>query len=136
MELYFFHPKARFPLDPELLETTIQQREAPTVVLCDGAVAGFADLYGSTPGEVSRIGNVIVSSEFRGRGVASHLIRQMIDIAAQTYAARRVELACFNNNTAGLLLYPKLGFRPYAIAPRTGPSGERLALIQLGLDLI
>ena len=46
-----------------------------------------------------------------------------------------MELACFNNNTAGLLLYPKLGFEAYAIEQRQGPDSEPLALIQLRLTL-
>ena len=57
----------------------------------------------------------------------------MIDIAFNDFDARRIELACFNNNPTGLLLYPKFGFRPYDIESREGPSGERLALIRFRL---
>ena len=70
LELYFFMPKASFPLAIEALEQTIAVRQAPTVVLVDGEVAGFADLYDCEPGEVCRIGNVVVSPKFRGRGGA------------------------------------------------------------------
>ena len=134
LELYFFMPKARFPLTLDALEATVAARESPTVVLVDGDVAGFANLYGCEFGTVCRIGNVIVSSEYRGRGAASQLVRRMIEISFADFDAQRVELACFNTNLAGLLLYPKLGFRPYDIESREGPDGEPLALIQFRLN--
>ena len=130
-ELLFFHPRAAFPRTPSALAETIAGRAAPTVVLCDGEVAGFADIYDIHPGTFCRIGNVIVSPDHRGRGVASYLIRQMIRIARETYQAQRIELACFNVNTAGLLLYAKLGFEPYAVEMRDDRRGNPLALIQL-----
>jgi len=40
-------------------------------------------------------------------------------------------LSCFNENTAGLLLYPKLGFVPFAIEERPAPHGGRSALIHM-----
>ena len=133
MELYFFMPTARFPLTLDVLEEMVAARQAPTVIMADGDVAGFADLYGCEFGNVCRIGNVVISPECRGRGAATALVRHMIGLAFEDFDARRVELACFNNNLAGLLLYPKLGFRPFEIESRVGPSGERLALIQFRL---
>ena len=53
-----------------------------TVVLCDGFIPGLADLYDCDPGTSCRIGNVIDSPHFRGRGVATRLIYEMIVIAA------------------------------------------------------
>ena len=91
-------PKAQFPLSLSCLKEAVDQRAAPTVVLCDGVVAGFVDLYDCDPGTSCRIGNVIVSPHFRGRGVATRLIQEMVDVAADEYNAKRVELACFNNN--------------------------------------
>lgn len=130
-ELLFFHPRAAFPLTPAALAETIANRAAPTVVLCDGEIAGFADIYDMRTDAYSRIGNVIVSPDHRGRGVASYLIREMIRIARDTFQAQSVELACFNINTAGLLLYAKLGFVPYAVEMRADRRGNPLALIQL-----
>ena len=40
-------------------------------------------------------------------------------------------LSCFNSNVAGLLLYPKLGFVPFAIEERKNKEQERVALIHL-----
>ncbi len=58
LELYFFNPKARFPLTSYDLEATVATREEPTVSLVEGDVAGFANLYGCEFGTVCRTGNV------------------------------------------------------------------------------
>lgn len=43
----------------------------------------------------------------------------------------KVQISCFNENTAGLLLYPKLGFVPYAIEERPSLGDGRSALIHM-----
>jgi hypothetical protein len=40
-----------------------------------------------------------------------------------------------NENTAGLLLYPKLGFEPFAIEERLAPGGGRPVRRQTRLSL-
>ena len=69
------------------LKEAVDQRVAPTVVLYDGVIAGLADLYDCDLGTPCRIGNVIGSPHFRGRGVATRLIQEMIVIAADEYDA-------------------------------------------------
>ena len=78
-------------------------------------------------------GNVIVSPAARGRGVGRYLIEQMIGLAFSKHQASEVTVSCFNQNVAGLLLYPKLGFRPYAVEERQDKKGNRTALIHLWL---
>ena len=80
-------PKARFPLSLSCLKEAVDQRVAPTVVLCDCVIAGLADLYDCDPGTSCRIGNVIGSPHFRGRGVATRLIQEMNVIADDEYDA-------------------------------------------------
>ena len=133
-ELYFFFPKASWPLTPEQLQDSIAQRANSTVVEREGEVVGFANFYQWEEGGVCSIGNVIVAPEQRGQGIARYLVCQMIRQAVEHYRAREVCLSCFNENVAGLLLYPQLGFVPYAIEARVGPQGQRVALIQMRLD--
>lgn len=133
-ELYFFFPKATWPLTAEQLQGSIAQRANSTVVELDGEVVGFANFYQWEEGGICTIGNVIVSPEMRGRGIGEYLVRQMIRQAVEHHRAREVCLSCFNENVAGLLLYPRLGFVPYAIEARVGPQGQRVALIQMRLD--
>ena len=42
-------------------------------------------------------------------------------------------MSCFNANTAGLLLYPRLGFTPSAIEERRDKAGAPVALVHLRL---
>lgn len=131
-ELFFAFPKARFPLDNEQLAQAISQRSDATVVLDGDTPVGFANFYRWEYGSCA-IGNVMVAPAQRGRGIGHLLIEHMCHIAWDKHAAREVTVSCFNHNTAGLLLYPQLGFVPYAIEQRHGNDGQPLALIHFRL---
>jgi len=132
-ELFFFFPKAEFPLTPSQLRLAMAQRADSTVVELDGEVVAFANFYRWETGGSCAIGNVIVSPAARGRGVARHLIERMAALAFSKYRASEVTVSCFNQNAAGLLLYPRLGFQPYAVEERRDRKGQRVALIHLRL---
>ncbi len=123
-----------FPLAPTALEASIRERQDSTVVMVDGIVAGFANFYGRTSGESCSIGNVIVDPVQRGKGVAKFLIETMVNIAIDKYGARSTKLVCFNHNIAGLLLYTKLGFKPFEIEERATPDGKRVAAIRMAVS--
>lgn len=129
-ELFYFFPKASFPLTVKQLQRAIDQRSDSTVVEQDGVVVGFANFYHWTHGKC-HIGNLIISPDARGNGVAQYLIHSMIDLARTQHAASVVEISCFNQNTSGLLLYQKIGFEPFAIEQRLCPDGRRVALIHM-----
>jgi ribosomal protein S18 acetylase RimI-like enzyme len=128
-ELFYFYPKAVYPLTPEQLQIAIDQRSDSTVVERDGAVVGFANFYRWEGG--CCIGNVVVAPFARGQGVAKYLIQTMIALADTKHSAATVEISCFNKNTTGLLLYKKLGFQPFDIEERKDPDGKRTALIHM-----
>lgn len=132
-ELFFLFPKAAFPLTPSQLQDSIAQRSDSTVVELDGKVAAFANFYRWEAGGSCSIGNVIVSPAARGSGVGTYLIEQMVGLAFSKHQAAEVTVSCFNQNVAGLLLYPKLGFQPYAIEERQDKKGNRVALIHMRL---
>lgn len=69
--------------------------------------------------------------EARGRGIGHYLIEQMIGLAFSKHQATEVTISCFSQNVAGLLLYPKLGFQPYAVEERQDKKGNRVALIHM-----
>lgn len=134
-ELFYFFPKADFPLTPDQLQTSIDQRTESTVVELNGELAGFANFYRWEMGGSCSIGNVIIDPHLRGMGAGSYLMRVMIDLARSKYQAREVRVSCFNNNTSALLLYRSLGFLPYDLEERTDKNGNRVALIHLHLPL-
>ncbi|AGZ36954.1 GNAT family N-acetyltransferase [Pseudomonas sp. Rh2] len=130
-ELFYMFPKASYPLTPAQLSDAIAQRSGSTVVEGEGVVLGFANFYKAERGGVCALGNVVVAPAARGRGVARYLVQRMVDLAREQFAAREVWVSCFNHNTAGLLLYPSLGFAPFAIEERHTPDGKRVALVQM-----
>jgi len=132
-ELFFLFPKASHPLTPSQLRDAIAQRSDSTVVELNSEVVGFANFYRWETGGRCSIGNVIVSPAARGRGVGRYLIEWMIDLAFSKHQAAEVTVSCFNQNVAGLLFYPKLGFRPYAVEERQDRKGNRVALIHMRL---
>lgn len=132
-EQFFFFPAATWPLTEEQLQASVDKRSDSTVIELDGVVVGFANFYKWEQAGTCTIGNVIVDPAIRGKGIGALLIKQMIDIARNRHQASEVTLSCFNSNVAGLLLYPKLGFVPYAIEERQDKQGRRLALIHLRL---
>jgi ribosomal protein S18 acetylase RimI-like enzyme len=132
-ELFFLFPKAEFPLAPSQLQESIAQRSNSTVVELDGKVVAFANFYRWETGGCCSIGNVIVSPLARGRGVGRYLIEQMTNLAFSKHLATEVTVSCFNQNVAGLLLYPKLGFQPYAVEERKNRKENRVALIHMRL---
>ena len=130
-ELFYMFPKATYPLTPNQLSDAIAQRSGSTVVEGNGAVLAFANFYKAEHGGVCALGNVVVAPSARGLGVARYLVTAMIDLARQQYSAREVWVSCFNHNTAGLLLYPQLGFTPFGIEERQAWDGTRVALVQM-----
>lgn len=132
-ESFFFFPKATFPLLPTQLQEAIAQRADATVVERCGEVVAFANFYRWQVGGSCAIGNVIVAPSTRGYGVGRYLVEQMIRLAFAKYQAAEVTVSCFNHNTAGLLLYPKLGFQPYAVEERQDKHGKRVALVHMRL---
>ncbi|AYG43565.1 GNAT family N-acetyltransferase [Pseudomonas sp. Leaf58] len=130
-ELFYMFPKATSPLNPAQLSDAIAQRSGSSVVESNGSVLAFANFYKTEHGGVCALGNVVVAPAARGQGVARYLVTAMIDLARQQYAAREVWVSCFNHNTAGLLLYPQLGFVPFGIEERQAWDGTRVALVQM-----
>lgn len=133
-ELFFISPKASYPLNPQLFMEAIKHRSDPTVVELDGNVVGFANFYRWEMGGNCYIGNVIIAPFARGIGIGKYLIEQMINIAFSKYQAIEVIVSCFNQNVAGLLFYPKLGFSPYQIEERKDKQGNQVALIHMRLQ--
>jgi ribosomal protein S18 acetylase RimI-like enzyme len=134
-ELFLLFPKAIYPLTPEQLQESINARIEPTVVLCDGRVAGFANLYKCEPDKTCWIGNVVVDPDLRGKGIGTYLINTMTGIAVGKYRVKTIELFCMSHNVTGLFLYQRLGFKPDRFEERIDPQGNRIATIHMICDV-
>lgn len=133
-ELYFLAPRARFPLDVEQLATSIAQRSDSSVVCRGEQVLAFANIYKQEQG-ACYVGNVAVAPQARRQGVARFLMQQMARLACARHNASELRVSCFNSNTAGLLLYLRLGYTPFALEERLDHRQQPIALIHLRLPL-
>lgn len=134
-ELFFAYPKADWPLSVGQLAASMAERRDSTVVVLEGRVAGFANFYQWQHGDFCALGNLMVAPWARGQGVAHYLVAVMEQLAREHYKATRMKVSCFNANSAGLLLYPKLGYQLDGIVERRDPQGARVALVQFGKAL-
>ncbi|MBT3046744.1 MAG: GNAT family N-acetyltransferase [gamma proteobacterium symbiont of Ctena orbiculata] len=132
-ELFLIYPSGSWPFDRAQLERVSKERSDFTVVLDKQRVIGFANLYTNTAGDRYFIGNIVVSDAYRGQGIGRRLVRHMCDLIFDHYAST-VYISVFASNTAALLLYTALGFKPYDIERRTPPNGDSAALLHMRLD--
>lgn len=130
-EAFFFFPRCTWPLTPGQLAAAVAQRSDSSVVVEGDEVLAFANFYQWEQGGTCSLGNVLVSPKARGRGVGRFLVERMMEVARSRHQAREMKVSCFNHNTAGLLLYPKLGFVPFGIEERQDQDGRRVALVQM-----
>lgn len=130
-ELFFMFPKADYPLSVEQLQTVVENRSDSTVILLDNKIVGFANFYEVKENNYCSTGNVIVSSDFRNKGIGKYLIETMESIALEKYNIREMHISCFNMNTKGILLYSKLGYLPYEIEERLDQEESKVALIKM-----
>lgn len=134
-ELFFMFPKADYPLSVEQLQTVVENRSDSTVILLDNEIVGFANFYEVKENNYCSIGNVIVNSYFRNKGIGKYLIETMESIALEKYNVREINISCFNMNTKGILLYSKLGYLPYEIEERLDKEKHKIALIKMKRSL-
>lgn len=90
------------------------------IILIEGIVTGTASLHlghYSTWNDnyYGHIEDVIIDHEFRGRGLACHLLQHVID-AARDHNLSRLELNALNDNHGARKLYEKLGFTTDSVA--------------------
>jgi ribosomal protein S18 acetylase RimI-like enzyme len=129
-ELYLVSPAAKYPWDIEQLEEISRRRQNLTVALVNGVVAAFANLYDVIPNDTAFIGNVIVSDQFKGRGIGKALCHHMNKICVFEHNAVP-HISVFSNNSKALLLYTKIGFIPYEVEARKNLNDETIALIKM-----
>ncbi|MBX8540731.1 GNAT family N-acetyltransferase [Pseudomonas cichorii] len=132
-ELFYMFPRAVYPLTAPQLKEAMENRFDSTVIEMNGEVVGFANFSRSDFRGRCSLGNVIIAPKARAKGVGRDMINCMMNIAFDKHEATELTASCFNHNVPGLLFYPRMGFRPFAIEERRDKHGARVALIHLRL---
>ena len=126
-ELFSFCATGSYPWDEKQIQEIAKVRKELTICTDSEKVIAFSNLYDVIPGKSAFIGNVIVSNSYQGKGIGKKLIQHMIDICHRDYDAIP-HLSVFNFNAKALLIYTKIGFKPYGVKQQTSPNGETVAL--------
>lgn len=130
-ELYHMFPKAEYPLCEEQMEETLTTRFCSTVFLHDNKVIGFANFYEVKEQEYCSLGNLIISSEYRHKGIGRFIIKTMERKGTELYGIKEMHISCFNDNTSGLLLYNELNYIPYSFEKRINKEMHSIVLIKM-----
>jgi GNAT superfamily N-acetyltransferase len=130
-ELFFFAPRAPYPLAAEDLRRALRGRLEPTVVVDRNRVVGYANLYGFRSLRHCFVGNVIVHPGWRGRGVGHFLVEHMVDKASADHRIAEVRVSCFEANRPAMRLYAALGFVAYARETRRDWRGRPVPLAHM-----
>lgn len=131
IELYYMFPTADYPLNKSILEEHLKNRYHSTVFLYDDIVCGFANFYGIEKDKQCALGNLVVSPGYRKKGIGQFIIETMEQEAQRLYNVKELRIACINENTAGLLLYEKLGYIPFEMSTRIGKDGKARLMITM-----
>ena len=132
-ELFYIAPFADYPWQADRFAESTRERLSNTVFTQNEIIVGFANLYNCEIGNRGFVGNVIINPTMRRRGYGKHILQHMIETGFHAYKFTEVHLSCFSANTAGLLLYRKLGFKPYSIEQRTDYKNDSVALVNFKL---
>ena len=87
-------------------------RNLPLVALLGGKISGLATLHQQLGGWKRHIGrvSVLVHPQFRGRGMASMLVGEIVDIARRA-GLEKVEAEFIGEQAAGMKMFALLDFR-------------------------
>jgi GNAT superfamily N-acetyltransferase len=130
-DLRYSFPEAPYPLTVEALKKSIDSRSDSSVVVRNDTPGAFANIFNIVPGEECTIGNVIVDTRHRNKGAGRFLVNAMVGIATERHKAGRIIIPCWSENTPGLMLYTRLGFRPYDLVVKQFSSVGSVPVLML-----
>lgn len=98
---------------------------AALTALWDGKPCGLATLYLPAFRKISHqcLFAIIVSEEHRGKGVGTHLLKELMELAKDRFKIELLHLEVYDGNPA-VNLYKKLGFVEYGYQRRFVKEGE------------
>ncbi|MBA9088621.1 putative GNAT family N-acyltransferase [Fontibacillus solani] len=137
-ELFYIGPRFIFPLTSDQIVNILENRFSPTVIVdINDNPIGYANLYDVNQEFLTCwLGNVIVSSTYRGKGISKYLVNVMMKKAVDEYKVKRMKLYCHNTNTRALLFYTKQGFKPCGSRIIENYENQKIVSIEMERELI
>jgi ribosomal protein S18 acetylase RimI-like enzyme len=138
-ELFYISPKFEYPLTPDQILKLSENRASPTVIIDSkfNKPIAYVNLYDLNNEDSSCcLGNVIVSQEYRGKGISEYLINTMMDKAINEHGLRKMKLYCHNTNTRALIFYCKQGFKPCRNKLILNQENKKIVAIEMERELI
>ncbi|QYR19636.1 GNAT family N-acetyltransferase [Paenibacillus sp. sptzw28] len=136
VELFYMFPRGLFPVKPEQLYEVSMTRLLPTVIEYCDEIVGYSNLYDLVTGDHCWLGNVIINPRYRGKGAGKYLVNLMIERARKELEVQELRLVCHNTNTGALLLYNKIGFKPFEIKIMNDYGGNEIAGIKMKKEIL
>lgn len=106
----FSHPLDTAQFADHLMDSGVTRRGFATVDSA-GTTVGYLELNRIDETQRSAsISRVIVDPDRRGEGVATEMVRGVVDIAFDEYDCHRIDLRVFDFNDAAIRCYERVGF--------------------------
>lgn len=137
-ELFYIGPRFVYPLTPNQILKMLENRESPTVVVEGNDIPiAYANLYDINHDESTCwLGNVILASSHRGKGVSEYLLNALMKSALEEHKIRKLKLYCHNTNTRALIFYIKQGFIPCGSKLIENHENKKIVSIEMERELI
>ena len=102
-------PSMRFPCSPQSFLQDCRWQELPSYVLLQtGQLVGFGQYY--LRAGRCHLGRLVISPDYRGRRLATTLIRLLVKAGSECLAVEGVSLFVLAHNLAAIRCYQRLGF--------------------------
>ncbi|NIX76695.1 GNAT family N-acetyltransferase [Microvirga terricola] len=118
------------------IESKTSVADASLVVVYDGKIVGNGGFgrYQGRRAHAAMLG-MGIHDDYRGRGVGSHLLREILVLADDWHDLKRVELTVYTDNAPAIALYERNGFviegTHKAFAYREGAFVDAYAMARL-----
>ncbi|MGJ8525430.1 Acetyltransferase [Halomonadaceae bacterium LMG 33818] len=130
--VFWTGPLVPYPLTHAVLKETLDESRAQLPVRhcwmaedSDGQLIGHLELVLDWENQVGRLARVIVAPDHRGKGYASHMVKQVLEHAFVRDGLKRVELNVYPQNSAAVKTYRRLGFREEGIRRSSAQVGNQ-----------
>jgi ribosomal protein S18 acetylase RimI-like enzyme len=99
------------PSEPEKTWREIMTADWNSFTMIDdsGVIAGFGQILELEPYRI-HLGRIIISPEFRGKGLGAVLCRELMRVATEQFRPAEFTLNVYRSNTPALKLYKSVGF--------------------------